>query len=72
MVQFYYNGTKVSHDYINKFVQGFQINGYRDVPMSNVLGYANLFANISEARQVGPRSWEMIRSMKANGYDWKQ
>lgn len=63
-------GKPVSAEEVKEFVAPFAINGYTDVPYSNLRAYIRAFATIGAAQMISANSWTMIEAMRAAGFDW--
>lgn len=71
--QYSKDGQDIAFETIFNVVKRFAINGYDDVPASNLKRIAARHANIHEALPMAPSpgTRKMLEYLQSNGYDWR-
>jgi len=70
-VQFIQHGKEINYQEMSDAVVHFAINGYDDVPFSNLWRIACQWPNIASAKGPSPTTITMLEEIKAKGFDWK-
>lgn len=71
-IQYTHNGAKITDNEMANAVQRFAINGYDDVPASNLYRIAKMNANVHAAipRAPSENTGIMLNYLADNNYDW--